>query len=121
MSIYIGYFRPTQSHRKNSEARAIAGESAWDPKFVQMVVDLPLKLPQGCQMLGTYSPAGNATETHPSICLVEAADVTQLQFISTYYAGWLDFEWAPTTGLGTTKNQREEWRQQLANPTEAVR
>jgi hypothetical protein len=121
VSTYIGYFQPTETHRAASEARAMAGETPWDPKFIQLVVDLPLKLPAGCQMLGTYTPAGGATAGQPAVCLVEAADPTQLQVITNHYAGWLAFSWAPTTGLGTTKNEREEWRQQLTAPTEAVR
>ena len=122
MSTFIGYFHPTESHRQAAEARAMKGESGWDPKFIQMVVDLPLKLPAGCQMVGTYGPVGGATATQPSVCIVEAADAEQLQFISNHYAGWLEFSWAPTIPLGASKNQREEWRQQLTNaPSQSVR
>lgn len=122
MSTYIGYFQVTDTFRAAAEARALAGDNTPDPKFIQMVVDLPLKLPSGCHMLGTYSPLGGATASQPSICLVEAAEFTQLQFISAYYAGWLEFHWAPTIPLGTNKNQREEWRQSLsAAPTQTVR
>ncbi len=122
MSTFIGYFRPTETYRQASEARARAGESVWDPKFLQLVVDLPVKLPAGCQMIGTYSPVGGATDTQPSVCLVEATDTDQLQFISNYYIGWLEFNWAPTIPLGASKNQREEWRQELTTaPSQSVR
>lgn len=121
MSTFIGYFHPSDSLRQITEARAREGQSPYDPKFMQLVVDLPLKLPAGCQMLGTYNPIGGATPTQPSICLVDAADPAQLQVISNHYIGYLEFSWAPAATLGATKNDRETWRQQNTNPTEAVR
>ena len=121
MSTYLGYFKPTESYRVQREAAARNGESSWEPKFVQLVVDLPMKLPAGCQMVGTFSPLGGARTDPPAVAIVETDNAADLSFISNHYTGYLEFQWVPCTALGTSKNQREEWRQTVATPTAAVR
>lgn len=114
MSLFIGYYRPTATYREANEARARQGETAIDPKFAQMVVDLPLKLPAGCSILGSYGPGGNSPDNPPNVMILETSDTAHLGFISNYYAGFLQFQWFPATSVGANKNQREEWRQATA-------
>lgn len=119
MTTYIGYYRPNQRFVDEGNARAREGEAAMDPKFLQMVADLPLKLPSTAQIVGSFTPVGGATQASPAVFVVEASDVSDVQFISTYYQGFLEFDWHPGVSIGADKNQREQWRQGIASQAQA--
>ncbi|MBK7723714.1 MAG: hypothetical protein IPI33_00215 [Dehalococcoidia bacterium] len=121
MSIYLGYYRPTATYREANETRARQGDTTLDPKFAQIVVDLPLKLPAGCSILGSFAPAGGSPDNPPNVMIIETSDTAHLGFISNYYAGYLQFQWFPATSVGANKNQREEWRQAAAAPPAVTR
>lgn len=121
MSLFLGYYRPTATFRQNNEARAIQGEPIPDPKFIQMVVDLPLRLPAGCTIVGSYGPSGGSPELPPAVMILETSDPAHLGFITNYYSGYLHFQWFPATTVGADKNQREQWRQSVETPAQAVR
>lgn len=119
MATYIGYYRPNQRFVDVSNDSAREGGSAMDPKFLQMVADLPIKLPSTAHIIGSFSPIGGATPTSPAVFVVEAADVSGLQFISSYYQGYLEFDWHPGVSIGADKNEREQWRQGVASQTQS--
>jgi hypothetical protein len=58
------------------------------------VRNLPANLPATCKLVGGY-PVG--TPDLVSVMIVEAESNEDLTAINNYYAGWLQFEWHPTT------------------------
>lgn len=119
MATYIGYYRPNQRFvdERNAAAREVG--AAMDPKFSQMVADLPLKLPSTAHIIGSFAPIGGATPASPAVFVVEASDVSGLQFISNYYQGYLEFDWHPGVSIGVDKNEREQWRQSVASQAQS--
>lgn len=119
VATYIGYYRPNQRFVDVSNETARAGGTTPDPKFLQMVADLPIKLPDTTRILGSFAPIGGATPASPAVFVVEASEVSGLQFISNYYQGYLEFDWHPGVSIGADKNEREQWRQGMASQTQA--
>ncbi len=121
MSTYLGFYRATQGYRTEMELRARGGDTSMDPKFMQLVVDLPIRLPAGCNIIGSYGSVGNSAEGLPNVMIVETDNLDHLAFISNYYSGFLDFQWTPARSIGANKDQREQWRQSVQAPTTAQR
>jgi hypothetical protein len=99
MAVYLGYYRPVPDFVANDA-------------FRRKVVELPEKLPAGCLLIGSYVPTGGAaavTPSRPAVMLVETDHPADLDFISQYYAGALQFDWVPVTPVGTTRPEREAW------------
>lgn len=119
VATYIGYYRATNSYIEETLARARSTGSGQDPAFMQKVVDLPLKLPAGCSIMGSFAPMGQSPDAPPAVMIVETNDTSHLQFISTYYQGFLAFNWHPAVSVGANKDQREQWRQTAQAPTQA--
>lgn len=116
MSTYLGFYRTTDGFRVESEVRARSGDTSIDPRFLQLVVDLPLRLPAGCNIIGSYGSIGGSPQGLPNVIIVETGDPDHLQFITNYYAGFLDFQWMPARSVGSNKDQREQWRQSVQAP-----
>lgn len=119
MATYIGYYRPTAGFIEEGAKRARSGDRSMDPKFTQMVVELPGKLPDGINIIGSYAPiagGGVLGSQPPSVMIVDAAETSELTFVSQYYAGYLEFHWMPATVVGASRAQRESWRQQAGQP-----
>lgn len=112
MATYIGYYRTTDAFAQEIQQNSREGKPI-DQKFMQMVVDLPAKLPASCSVIGSYAPAAGPVlgAQPPSIQIVETSDTRDLQFISQYYGGYLMFHWVPATVVGANKQQREAWRE----------
>lgn len=87
--------------------RALAGDPSNDPGFLQLVLDLPSKLPEGCRIVNTYQPIGGALASPPLVTVVETNDPGDLNFISNYYRGYLEYQWTPAFVLGPTRADRE--------------
>lgn len=121
MTLYLGYYRSTLSFQAAEEARYRTGDTKIDPKLMQLAVDLPLRLPAGCSIIGSFGPAGGASETRPSVMVVETNDIAHLNFITSYYGGFLQFQWVPAISVGADKNQREQWRQAAEAPATTMR
>ncbi len=121
MSIYLGFYRTTDGFRTESEVRARGGDTSIDPRFLQLVVDLPLRLPAGCSIVGSYGSLGASPQGLPNVMIVETDTLDHLTFITNYYTGFLNFQWTPASSVGSTKDQREQWRQSLQAPTAANR
>lgn len=122
MSTYIGYYRVTEGFAEESAKRARSGDTSIDPKFAQMVTELPGKLPKGISIIGSYAPmAGGPVlgSAPPSVIIVDATETSELTFISQYYGGYLLFQWHPATVVGASRAQRETWRAQAEAPTPA--
>lgn len=116
MSLYLGFYRATPGFRTETEVRARGGDTSLDPKMAQLVVDLPIRLPAGCSIIGSYGVVGGSPESLPSVMIVESDNLDHLRFISNYYTGFLDFQWTPATAVGSNKDQREQWRQSVQAP-----
>ena len=41
------------------------------------------------------------------VMVVEASNFSDIQFINTYHAGWLNFDWHPTSTGGATRDSDE--------------
>ncbi len=89
---YVGFYRPTADSPVNGAWR---DTGKLPPNFAKMVNEFPSKLPATCKLIGSWgvSPPG------PSLIIVEAESMADLIHISTYYAGWLEFDWRPTRSV----------------------
>ena len=45
---------------------------------------------------------GGGTEVRPGVWIAETDDPANLQFITNWYQGFLDFDWSPAVTVGTT-------------------
>lgn len=107
MSTYLGYLRPTATFRARMEERAIGGDKSNDPGFSQLLLDFPSNLPEGCTQVNTYVPIGVAAASPPMVTVIETDQPADLQLISEYYRGYMEFQWAPVNVLGPTRAERE--------------
>ena len=111
MAAYIGYYRPVPGFLEENQTRARSEGATPDPRMQQRVRELPDKLPAGCTILGAYTPmvsgAVLSDTTPPGVIIVDTNNTTDLTFINQYYAGFLVFQWAPATVIGTTRAERE--------------
>lgn len=126
MATYIGYYRTTDGFNLENQERSRAeGPTGPPAKFMQLVVDLPGRLPAGATIVGSWGPAVNgpvfAGGAPPNVMIVEADDPGSLGFISNYYAGYLIFQWMPATAVGGDPQRRAAWRQEAEAQTTAVR
>jgi len=121
MSTYLGFYRVTEGFRTEAEVRARGGDTSPDPKFMQLVVDLPIRLPAGCNIIGSYGSLGGSPAGLPNVMIVETDNLEHLAFISNYYSGFLDFQWTPARSVGSNKDQREQWRQAVQAPVATQR
>ena len=125
MAVYLGYYRVVPGFmQENQERIRREGPTGPDPKFVQMVRELPDKLPAGCRILGSYAPLGGASGDvsepgPPSVMIVETDEPRDLASITQYYSGYLAFQWAPATAVGATRQEREAWAATAATPAAA--
>ncbi|HLZ68976.1 MAG TPA: hypothetical protein VKV26_03615 [Dehalococcoidia bacterium] len=113
MSVYLGYYRVTPGFAEANAARARSGEASIDPKFRQMVIDLPGKLPANCRIIGSYAPMGTDL---PAVMIAETNNTDDLFFISQYYNGYLQYQWVPARAVGTTAAERERYLASVAAP-----
>lgn len=122
MSTFIGYYRTNDAFAQEIQQRQREGQPI-DARFIQMVVDLPGKLPASCKIIGSYSPAAGPVlgPQPPSIQIVETNDPRDLQFISQYYGGYLQFHWVPATVVGANRQEREAWREVAQTEPAGVR
>ena len=123
MATYLAYYRVAPSFNEENQARARGGGSGIDPKFRQMVVDLPNRLPSSCRILGSYAPVGGGAVLSepgaPAVMIIETSDPRDLTFISQYYTGYLIFQWTPATSVGGNRQERESWAATTAAPAAA--
>lgn len=110
MAVYIGYYRPVPSFLEENQARARADGFSPDPRMQRLVRELPERLPGSCRILAAFSPMAAAvlSETQPpGVLVVETDSTADLSYITQHYSGYLNFQWAPATNVGTTRAERE--------------
>jgi hypothetical protein len=83
---YIGYWRPAADSPVN-EVRRTTGANP--PELDKKRREFPASLPPTCKILDSWFVLGSA----PSALVVEAESIADIGHISTYYAGWLEFDW----------------------------
>ena len=123
MAVYIGYYRPNPQAMEEAGQRARGGDRGPAPQLVQLVRELPDKLPAGCKLLGSYAPMAGpvfSEQPPPGITVVETDNVADLQFISQHYAGYLVYHWVPATRVGVTAQEREAWASAIPAPPGAL-
>ncbi len=79
MATYIGYYRTTDGFNLENQERSRAeGPTGPPAKFMQLVVDLPGRLPAGATIVGSWGPVVNgpvfAGGAPPNVMIVEADD-----------------------------------------------
>ena len=119
MALYLGFYRQQPEFGRELAARARAEGLSPDPKFGRLVAELPTKLPRSCRLLGSYTTTGglpHSGESLPSVMIVETERTDDLFFIGQYYAGYLEFRWAPARSVGTTAQEREAAQATAAAP-----
>lgn len=89
---YIGFYRSTPDSPANAAWR---DTGKLPPTLAKLVNEFPSKLPTTCKLIGSWGVGGG-----PSVIIVEAESYSDLQHIGFYYAGWLEFDWRPTTAIG---------------------
>lgn len=88
---YLGFYRPTADTPVNGVWRSTG---KLPPDFATKVNEFPTKLPATCKLIGSWNVGGG-----PSVIVVEAETFADIQHISQYYAGWLEFDWRPTASV----------------------
>lgn len=86
---YIGFYNPAPDSPANKAWRETG---KFPPDFARKINEFPSKLPATCKLIGSWAVGGG-----PSVLIVEAESYADLQHITLYYAGWLVFDWRPTT------------------------
>ena len=109
MAIYLGFYRAVPNFLQETRAKARAGDTAPDATFRRLVTALPEQLPRNCTLLGSYATIGGAglgTPGPPSVLILETSDSAALAFVSQYYSGYLEIQWAPAQAVGMTSAER---------------
>mgnify|MGYP006919314256 FL=1 len=107
MTSYVGFYDINQDWAASNAQQARAGEGGMDPRFAQLVTDLPNQLPEGCSVVSSY---GTSSANRPNVMIVETDNQSDLTFITNYYGGYLTFDWVPATNVGQSQAEREAWR-----------
>lgn len=108
MAAYVGFYDISENWAAENAQNARAGNGGMDPRFAQLVTDLPNQLPEGCSVVSSY---GTTSANRPNVMIVETANQADLNFISQYYNGYLAFDWVPATNVGQSQAEREAWRE----------
>lgn len=69
--------------------------------FATKVREFPATLPDTCKLIGSWRIM---TDQIAGVMVVEAESYEDLQFIDNHYAGWLQFNWHPTTTGGVPRD-----------------
>lgn len=102
MATYIGYYRPNPGFLQQGDEQAReAGEQVVNPTMREKVIGLRDALPSSMRFIGSFNPMGRS-DSRPGVWIVETDNPDDLLFVSTWYTGFLDFDWAPCTAVGTT-------------------
>ena len=110
MAIYIGFFRANDDYVQEHLPRIRETGELLAPELRQKVLDQFDKLPASVKAIGVYRPVATAwtqASTHPGVWIAETDDPAELDFINNLWAGFIDFEWVPAVGLGSTAQDAE--------------
>jgi hypothetical protein len=108
MAVLLRYYHLVPAFIHEAQTRARAGDTTPDPTMMRKAIELPDKPRAGCRLLGAYVPhgmaAGESHPTQPAVMHIDTADPADLNFVSTYYAGFISFagrvpkRWVPRGG-----------------------
>jgi hypothetical protein len=99
MSItFVGLYRIEGPTEADLESRRQGGIPE---AFAAKVREFPTSLPSTCKLVGSYRIMTNEIA---GVMIVEAESYADLQFIDDHYAGWLQFNWHPTTTGGVPRD-----------------
>ena len=104
MAVYMGYYHPNEEFARENGARSReAGSPSVNDTMRQKVIDLRDNLPASLNFIGSFAPFGGAAVPHrPGVWICETDDLEDLQFVTNWYMGFLEFEWVPARAVGTT-------------------
>ena len=123
MAVYLGYYRAVPGFVQQTQEQRRAGAGGPAGAFLDLVRELPERLPAGCRILGSYTPLGGGGGAvfepgPPSVMIVETDDPQHLAAISQHYGGYLAFLWVPATVVGARRPERERWAARASGPVE---
>ncbi len=75
-------------------------EGEQDPRVVERRNGLPAALPSTCRLIGSWNVGGGQA---PGVMVVEAESFADLLAINQHWAGYLQFDWHPTTTGGVPR------------------
>ena len=105
MTTHIGFFRANEDYVHEQGARIRDGELVSDD-VRQKVLDQFDKLPASVKPIGVYRPLTSGWVVQPTyppgVWIAETDDPLELDFITNLWAGFIDFEWVPVQGIGST-------------------
>ena len=96
---FVGYYRPTSF--TDADVKTFRETGTFPPEFMAKVRAFPSQLPSTCKLIGSWAVMGGQA---PGVTVVEAESYDDLQFIDTYYAGWLEYDWHPTRTGGPDRS-----------------
>ena len=85
----------------DADVRGLRETGGLPQELTAKVRDLPSKLPPTCKLVGSRTFTGGETL---GVMVVEAESFDDLQFINSYYNGWLQFDWHPTRTGGVQRD-----------------
>ena len=106
MATYIGFYQANEEFFRANAERARAGEPP-DLTLRDKVVELRDKLPASLTLIGSWgvSKVGAVNRERPNVWICETDNAADLQFVSNYYQGFLEFEWVPATSVGVSASE----------------
>ena len=88
---YVGFYSSTSSDVVGPALRA---DGVPPREFLGKVNGFPASLPSTCNMIGSWPITGGEVV---GVMVVEVESYADLHHINNYYAGWLNYDWHPTT------------------------
>ena len=96
---FVGFYRPFAL--TEADVKGIRETGVLPPEVSAKVRDFPSKLPPTCKLIGSWNFSGGET---PGVMVVEVESYDDLQFINSYYNGWIQYDWHPTRIGGVQRN-----------------
>ena len=98
---FVGFFRQGPTEADTNAIRKTGNYfEAW-PELGIKVREFPSKLPPTCKLIGSWVVTGGQA---PNVMVVEVESFDDIQFINSYYQGWLLFDWHPTATGGVPRS-----------------
>jgi len=95
---FLGFYRP---YFREADLETVRESGQFLPEMRKKVTAFPSALPDTCKLIGSWNVSGGEA---PGVMVVEADSFSDIQFINTYYAGWLNFDWHPTNTGGVPRS-----------------
>jgi hypothetical protein len=96
---FVGFYR--QVGPTDADIEGVRPTGAFAPNLVNKIREFPSTLPTTCKLIGSWGVSGGQA---PAVMVVEAESFADLQFINSYYVGWLQCDWHPTNTGGVDRS-----------------